>query len=61
MIKKKLNNNAKKIDKFLIGFLKKQKKTLLVAPMKYDVYFGMAISCATAILHRTDECIDYFS
>tara|TARA_B100001248_G_scaffold179191_1_gene136265 strand:+ start:18583 stop:19458 length:876 start_codon:yes stop_codon:yes gene_type:complete len=40
MIKKKLNNNAKKIDKFLIGFLKKQKKTLLVAPMKYGVLSG---------------------
>ena len=40
MIKKKLNKNAKKIDKFLIGFLKKQKKTLLVAPMKYGVLSG---------------------
>ncbi len=40
MIKKKLNNNAKKIDKFLISFLKKQKKTLLVAPMKYGVLSG---------------------
>ena len=40
MIKKRLNNNAKKIDKFLIGFLKNQKKTLLVSPMKYGVISG---------------------
>ena len=40
MIKRKLNNNAKKIDKFLIKFLKKQKKTLLVSPMKYGVISG---------------------
>ena len=40
MIKKRLNNNAKKIDKFLIGFLKTQKKTLLVSPMKYGVISG---------------------
>ena len=36
-MKIKLNNNAKKIDKFLINFLKKQKKSLLVTPMKYGV------------------------
>ena len=40
MIKKRLNKNAKKIDKFLIGFLKNQKKTLLVSPMKYGVISG---------------------
>ena len=40
MIKKRLSNNAKKIDKFLIGFLKNQKKTLLVSPMKYGVISG---------------------
>ena len=40
MIKKKLNKNAKKIDNFLLRFLKKQKKTLLVAPMKYGVISG---------------------
>ena len=39
-MKIKLNNNAKKIDKFLINFLKKQKKSLLVAPMKYGVISG---------------------
>jgi len=41
--------------------LEKAKVDWIVAPIKYDVYFGLAISCATAILHRTDECIDYFS
>ena len=40
MIRNKLNKNAKKIDKFLINFLKKQKKTLLVSPMKYGVISG---------------------
>ncbi len=40
MIEKKLYNNAKKIDKFLINFLKKQKKTLLVKPMQYGVISG---------------------
>ena len=36
MISNKLNKNAKKIDKFLINFLK-QNKSLLVSPMKYSV------------------------
>ena len=40
MIKKKLIKNAKKIDKFLINFLKKQKRSLLVKPMKYGVISG---------------------
>ena len=40
MIKYKLNNNAKKIDKFLLNFLKKQKKSLLVNPMKYSMISG---------------------
>ena len=40
MINKKLDKNAKKIDNFLIKFLKKQKKTFLVAPMKYGVISG---------------------
>ena len=40
MIKKKLNKNAKKIDKFLLNFLKRQKKSLLVDPMKYGVISG---------------------
>ena len=37
MIEKKLINNAKKVDKFLINFLKKQKSSLLVKPMKYGI------------------------
>ena len=40
MIKNKLNNNAKKIDKYLLNFLKKQKKSLLATPMKYGVISG---------------------
>tara|TARA_Y100001958_G_C21142041_1_gene480505 strand:+ start:142 stop:1017 length:876 start_codon:yes stop_codon:yes gene_type:complete len=40
MIKKKLISNAKKVDKFLLKFLKKQKKTSLVNPMKYGVISG---------------------
>ena len=40
MIQKKLNNNAKKIDRFLINYLKKQEKSLLINPMKYGVISG---------------------
>ena len=40
MIKKKLSKNAKKIDQFLIKYLKRQKKSLLVKPMKYGVISG---------------------
>ena len=40
MIKQKLIKNAKKVDQFLINFLKKQKKSLLVRPMKYGVISG---------------------
>ena len=40
MIKKKLNKNAKKIDQFLLKYLKKQKKSLLVEAMKYGVISG---------------------
>ena len=39
MMKKKLLRNAKKIDQFLIKFLKRQ-KSLLVEPMKYGVISG---------------------
>jgi len=39
-IKFKLKKNAKKIDRFLLEFLKKQKKSLLIAPMKYGVISG---------------------
>ena len=40
MIENKLRVNAKIIDKFIISFLKKQKKTLLVHPMKYGIISG---------------------
>ena len=40
MIKKKLIKNANKVDKFLINYLKKQKNSLLVKPMKYGVISG---------------------
>jgi farnesyl diphosphate synthase len=40
MIKKKLLKNAKRIDLFLINFLKKQKQSLLVKPMQYGVISG---------------------
>ncbi len=46
----KLNKNAKKIDKFLINFLKKQKKTMLVSPMKYGVISGGKKIRSTIIL-----------
>ena len=36
----KLSKNAKKVDKFLLNFLKRQKKSLLVNPMKYGVISG---------------------
>ena len=50
MIQNKLSKNAKKIDKFLINFLKKQKKSLLVAPMKYGVLAGGKKIRSTIIL-----------
>jgi farnesyl diphosphate synthase len=40
MIKNKLASNAKKVDKFLINYLKKQKYSLLINPMKYGVLSG---------------------
>ena len=40
MLKKKLKRNAHKVDKFLIHFLKKQKQSLLVKPMKYGIISG---------------------
>ena len=51
MIKKLLNRNAKKIDKFLIKFLNNQKKTLLVSPMKYGVISGGKKIRSTIILN----------
>ena len=40
MVVRKLKKNAVKIDKFLLNFLKKQNKTLLVEPMKYGLISG---------------------
>ena len=40
MIKKRLTKNAKKIDKFLIKYLNRQDKSLLINPMKYGVISG---------------------
>ena len=50
MINKKLYKNAKKIDRFLIKFLNKQKKSLLVKPMKYGVISGGKKIRSTIIL-----------
>ena len=40
MIKDKLNKNSKRVDKFLTKYLKKQKNSLLINPMKYGVIAG---------------------
>ena len=40
MIKKKLSLNAKKIDKFLIRYLKSQNSSSLIQPIKYGVISG---------------------
>ncbi|MDA8618419.1 polyprenyl synthetase family protein [Candidatus Pelagibacter bacterium] len=50
MIKKKLLKNAKKVDQFLINFIKKQKNSLLVKPMKYGVISGGKKIRSTIIL-----------
>ena len=50
MIKKKLKSNAKKIDRFLLNFLKKQNKSLLIKPMKYGVISGGKKIRSTIIL-----------
>ena len=50
MIKKKLLKNAKKVDQFLSKFLKGQKQSLLVKPMKYGVISGGKKIRSTIIL-----------
>ena len=40
MIEKKLINNGKKVDNFLLSYIKKQEKSLLINPMKYGVISG---------------------
>ncbi len=49
-MKKRLNINAKLIDKFLINYLNKQNKSLLVKPMKYGVLSGGKKIRSTIIL-----------
>ena len=50
MIKNRLIKNAKKIDKFLINYLKKQELSLLLDPMKYGVISGGKKIRSTIIL-----------
>ena len=50
MIKNRLNKNAKKIDRFLINYLKKQDRSLLINPMKYGVISGGKKIRSTIIL-----------
>ena len=40
MFKNRLKSNAKKIDLFLKGYLKSQKRSLLINPMNYGVLSG---------------------
>ena len=57
MIKKKLKSNANKIDKFLINYIRKQKKSLLVSPMKYGVISGGKKIRAKSFLTRENYLI----
>ncbi len=50
MIRNRLIINAKKIDKFLNNYLKKQGKSLLINPMKYGVISGGKKIRSTIIL-----------
>ena len=50
MIKKKLIQNAKKVDKFLIDYLNRQERSLLSFPMKYGVISGGKKIRSTVIL-----------
>tara|TARA_Y100000741_G_scaffold242574_1_gene185881 strand:+ start:218 stop:433 length:216 start_codon:yes stop_codon:yes gene_type:complete len=50
MIKIKLIRNAKKVDKFLINYLKKQDRSLLINPMKYGIISGGKKIRSTVIL-----------
>ena len=40
MIEERIKINAEKIDKFLLNFLKKQRKSILISPMKYGIISG---------------------
>ena len=50
MIKIKLTRNAKRVDKFLINYLKKQDRSLLINPMKYGIISGGKKIRSTVIL-----------
>ena len=50
MIRSRLIKNAKKIDKFLINYLNKQDRSLLINPMKYGVISGGKKIRSTVIL-----------
>ena len=50
MINEKLIKNAKKIDRFLIKYLNRQDKSLLINPMKYGVLSGGKKIRSTVIL-----------
>ena len=50
MINNRLLKNAKTVDKFLINYLKKQKNSLLISPMKYGVISGGKKIRSTIIL-----------
>ena len=50
MIKIKLIRNAKRVDKFLINYLKKQDRSLLTNPMKYGIISGGKKIRSTVIL-----------
>ena len=51
MIKKRLIQNARKVDKLLVNYLKKQNHSLLVNPMKYGVLSGGKKIRSTIILN----------
>ena len=50
MIKNRLIKNARKIDKFLINYLNRQERSLLINPMKYGVISGGKKIRSTVIL-----------
>ena len=50
MIKNKLTENAKTVDRFLINYLNKQNRSLLIHPMKYGVISGGKKIRSTIIL-----------
>jgi len=50
MIKNRLIKNAKKIDKFLINYLNRQERSLLINPMKYGIISGGKKIRSTVIL-----------